>query len=83
MSTLFAPLVANRYGRKKGIWAGYFFLVVETALQTPAPNAASFFVARLFTGASMGWIKNTAPLLITEVAHPDHRSIATALYMAW
>lgn len=83
VSTLFAPLVANRYGRKKGIWIGYFFIVVGTALQTASPNAASFIVARLFTGASMGWMNNTAPLLVTEVAHPDHRSIATALYMTW
>jgi hypothetical protein len=31
----------------------------------------------------MGWMNNTALLLVTEVVHPDYCSIVIALYMTW
>ncbi|KAL4883422.1 general substrate transporter [Aspergillus karnatakaensis] len=79
--TLAAATVANRFGRKKGIWLGYICLILGTILQTAAPNVACFIVARLFTGAAMGWMNNSTPVLIAEVAYPSHRGIASALYM--
>jgi MFS family permease len=76
-----AAVVATRYGRKIPIYLGYFCLVTGTILQTAAPNPACFIVARFFVGASMGWMNNATPVLITEASHSSHRGIASALYM--
>lgn len=80
-TTLAAATVANRHGRKRGILLGYICLVIGTIMQTASPNPTCFIIARLFTGASMGWMNNATPVLITEVAYPAHRGIASALYM--
>ncbi|KAL4961093.1 uncharacterized protein BDV14DRAFT_204092 [Aspergillus stella-maris] len=39
-----AATVANRYGRKKGIYLGYICLIIGTVLQTASPNALSSHV---------------------------------------
>ncbi|KAF7556846.1 hypothetical protein G7Z17_g1153 [Cylindrodendrum hubeiense] len=81
---LFFPVaawVSNRYGRKPGIYVGYLFLVIGTAMQATAQSEKIFTVARLFIGTAGAWFGNSAPLLINEIAHPKHRSIASALFM--
>ncbi|CEN61725.1 hypothetical protein ASPCAL08375 [Aspergillus calidoustus] len=80
-TTVAAAVVATRYGRKIPIYLGYFCLVTGTILQTAAPNPACFIVARFFVGASMGWMNNATPVLITEASYSSHRGIASALYM--
>ncbi|KAM0334540.1 hypothetical protein ACHAQA_001570 [Verticillium albo-atrum] len=82
-STLGYPVVAyfaNRWGRKKGIWIGYFFLLLGALLQTFTPNYIGFVLSRLFVGQASAWWAGLAPLLITESAFPTHRAFLTALY---
>jgi MFS family permease len=45
-----AALVANKYGRKLGVYIGYCFLVLGVILQTAAKNEITFVLARLFLG---------------------------------
>lgn len=77
-----AAWIANRWGRRPSIALGYLFLVLGCALQTAANNDIAFLMARLFIGVSSAMFGNAAPLLINEIAHPDHRSITNSLYMS-
>ena len=72
--------VANRYGRKAGVYVGYIFLVLGVVLQTAAHTSTSFILARLFLGIASAWFSTSVPLLITEIAYPTHRGIASSLF---
>ncbi|KAF5004880.1 hypothetical protein FDECE_8662 [Fusarium decemcellulare] len=80
-STLAAAWVSNKWGRKPGLYVGYFFLVIGVGMQAGAQNEKTFTYARLFIGIASGWLGNSAPVLINEIAYPTHRSIASALFM--
>ncbi|WYZ38426.1 hypothetical protein EsH8_III_000340 [Colletotrichum jinshuiense] len=84
LSTMLAyPAVAyfaNRWGRKKGLFVGYFFICLGCLLQAFTPNKVGFILGRIFVGQPSAWWGGLAPLLITELAYPTHRGILTALY---
>lgn len=82
-ATVSYPVVAwanNAFGRVKTILFGYICLVIGVALTTAAINQEMFIIGRLFVGGATACWSATAPILITEIAFPSHRSIATALY---
>ncbi|KAF4975477.1 hypothetical protein FZEAL_7740 [Fusarium zealandicum] len=81
LSTLFAAWVSNRWGRKPGLYVGYVFLVLGVGMQSGAQNEKTFTYSRLFIGIASGWLGNSAPVLINEIAYPSHRSIASCLFM--
>ncbi|KAH7149026.1 general substrate transporter [Dactylonectria estremocensis] len=74
-----AAWMCNKYGRKPGIWIGYGFLVLGTALQTAANGPAAFILARVFLGCASGFFLSV-PLLIAENAFPTQRGVASSLY---
>ena len=77
------PVVAysnNRFGRKKTIAVGYFWLALGAALQTAAVNPTMFVLGRLCIGGTSAFFSASAPVLITETAYPTHRGIFTALF---
>lgn len=76
------PTVAwsnNRFGRKKSIAAGYFWLGLGVGLQTAAQSPLAFVIGRLFIGGASAFFGISAALLITETTYPTHRGIFTAL----
>lgn len=75
-----AAWVANRWGRKVGVYIGYLFLILGAVLQAAAMNSTSFVLARLFVGCASAWFGNAVPLLLNEIAYPTHRGIANALF---
>jgi MFS family permease len=77
-----ASWIANRYGRKPGVFVGYFFLTLGCALQTAAPNDTAFLLARFFLGIASALFGNAVPLLINEIAYPTHRGILNSLFMS-
>ena len=82
-ATIFFPAVAfanNKFGRWKTIAFGYVWLVLGVILTTAAHNPAMFILGRLFIGGATACWSATAPILITEIAYPSHRSILTSLY---
>ncbi|KAK7428069.1 hypothetical protein QQZ08_005501 [Neonectria magnoliae] len=82
-STIAYPVVAyfaNRWGRKRGLFVGYFFLTLGALLQAFTPNRAGFIISRFILGQPSAWWGGLAPLLITELAYPTHRGFLTALY---
>ncbi|KAF7122614.1 hypothetical protein CNMCM5793_000639 [Aspergillus hiratsukae] len=76
-----AAWLSNRFGRKPGIFSGYFFLILGAVLQTAAPNPTAFLLSRLFVGVSSALFGTASPLLINEIAHPSHRSVMNGLFM--
>ncbi|OQE25364.1 hypothetical protein PENSTE_c006G08208 [Penicillium steckii] len=77
-----ASWIANRYGRKPGVYAGYIFLTLGAVLQTAANNDTAFLLARLFLGVASALFGNAVPLLINEIAYPTHRGVLNALFMS-
>ncbi|EKG10305.1 Sugar/inositol transporter [Macrophomina phaseolina MS6] len=75
-----AAYVANKWGRKPGVWVGVFFLVLGSVLQTAANNVAAFVLARLLIGVASSWVAASIPILVNEIAYPTHRGIVNALY---
>ncbi|KAH8661063.1 hypothetical protein BGZ61DRAFT_564569 [Ilyonectria robusta] len=63
-----------------GIWIGFAFLSLGVGLQAGAQNVTTFILGRFFLGVNTGWYTTATPLLITEVAYPPHRGIASSLY---
>ncbi|KAG7142268.1 Lactose permease like protein [Verticillium longisporum] len=51
---------ANRRGRKKGLYVGYFFLVLDALLQTFTPNDAGFVISRFFLAKATCGTRNYA-----------------------
>ncbi|KAK3698996.1 hypothetical protein LTR37_016687 [Vermiconidia calcicola] len=83
-SIAFYPVVAvlsNRFGRKRTIYMGYFFLLLGAGMQTGAVNSSMFIVARIIVGIASAFFGGCAPLLMTETAYPTQRGIFTGLYL--
>ena len=76
-----AAFVANKYGRKAGIYTGYTMLFLGVALCGPNSDIA-FLMSRFFIGCSTAWFTNAVPLLLNEIAYPTHRGIVSALFMS-
>lgn len=71
--------ISNRYGRKAGVYAGYFFMVLGVAV-TAGDDDYYFILSRFFIGCASAWFTAPVALLINEIAYPTHRGIANALY---
>lgn len=80
VSFFVAAWISNKFGRKVGLYIGCFFLVAGTAVQTSAQNPAAFIVSRGLLGIAAGLYYSCAPLLITEIAYPTHRAIASSCF---
>ncbi|TXT10533.1 hypothetical protein VHUM_02038 [Vanrija humicola] len=76
----FAPYVADRFGRRAGIFLGCCIMLVATALQTAAQNVGMFIAARGLIGFGLSFSLIASPILITELAFPSYRAPFTALY---
>lgn len=77
------PVVAwsnNKFGRKKSIAVGYFWLALGVSIQTAAQNPAMFVVGRLCIGGVSSFFGASAPILITETAFPSHRATITSIF---
>lgn len=44
--------MANKYGRRLGVWFAYLLVVLGAVLQTAAHNSATFLMARFFVGVA-------------------------------
>lgn len=80
VAPLFVPWFADTIGRKKTIVIGLCIMFVGIAIQTAAVNIQMFIAGRFFIGFGSATSVGACPLLITELAHPQHRAIVTTLY---
>ncbi|KFX91459.1 hypothetical protein V490_05888 [Pseudogymnoascus sp. VKM F-3557] len=76
----FAPFIADRYGRRVAVAIGCIILFIGVAVQGASKNFSMFIAARFFVGFGCSLCQNSAPLLLTELCHPQHRGRVTACY---
>ena len=65
---------------KDRYYIGYIILIVGTALQTATSNRTTFILERFFLGVAAAWYGSNIPLLISKIAYPTHRGIASSFY---
>ncbi|KAK9311623.1 general substrate transporter, partial [Lipomyces starkeyi] len=71
--------IADKYGRKPCMIACVFLIWFGAGLGAGAKNPAMFIVGRFMVGAGAAF-GVTSALLISELAYPTHRAVATSLY---
>lgn len=79
-SVFFATYLGDYYGRKKVIAAGQVITIIGTLVQGGAVNYGSFLASRVIVGLGLGLYAVNAPVLISEVAYPSHRTASVFLY---
>lgn len=76
----FTPYIADGLGRRWGIFIGSVIMILSVVLQSASTNFQMFVAARFFLGFGVAIAHGSAPLLITELCHPQHRAIFTTIY---
>jgi len=74
------PYIADGMGRRWGICIGSIIMIGAVVLQSASVNFQMFIAARFFLGFGVAIAHGSAPLLITELCHPQHRAIFTTIY---
>ena len=80
---LFAPYIADYFGRRNGTALGNMFVLLGALLQALPPAGhpkAMYLAGRFLIGFGSNISNGTCPLLITEVSHPRHRGRITTIY---
>lgn len=80
MTIWFGPYISDRFGRRAGILVGQTLTVVGAILQGASTNYAFFLVSRIVIGFGSCTAVISSPSLISEIAYPSHRYIATTFY---
>ncbi|XMA11698.1 hypothetical protein WAI453_004489 [Rhynchosporium graminicola] len=74
------PYIADILGRRAGVMTGCIIMIIGVVLQSIGSNIAMFIAARFLIGFGVAIAHGAAPLLITELVHPQHRAIFTTIY---
>jgi len=74
------PFLSDRFGRKTPITIGCVIMIVAAAVQASAMGLKQYEAARFFMGFGNSMAQLSCPLLLTEIAHPQHRAKITAVY---
>ncbi|OAG07860.1 general substrate transporter [Paraphaeosphaeria sporulosa] len=77
----FSAIVADRFGRRMGVTVGLLVLFVGVILQVvPGVDSNQFIGGRFLVGFGSNLSQGSAPLLIMELAHPQHRGKLSTMY---
>lgn len=76
----FVPYCADLLGRRAGVVIGCSIMLVGVALLSIGVHVALFIVGRLLLGFGIAIAHGSAPLLITELVHPQHRATYSTIY---
>ncbi|KAL2141841.1 hypothetical protein VTI28DRAFT_1877 [Corynascus sepedonium] len=74
------PILADRIGRKIPIAIGCVIMVVGAVLQAACQNLGTFMGGRFLLGFGNSLAQLCSPMLLTELAHPQHRGRLTTVY---
>ncbi|ANB11764.1 glucose-inactivated glycerol proton symporter STL1 [Sugiyamaella lignohabitans] len=75
-----APFFADKIGRKWTVFIGSIVIFIGVTVQSASVNISMFIVARFLIGFGTAFARGAAPVLIAEIAHPQHRAVITTLY---
>lgn len=76
----FVPIIADRYGRRAGVFVGQIICLIGAILQGVSTNFAFFLASRMVLGLGNSFMAVCVPSLISEIAYPSHREVATTFY---
>lgn len=74
------PYIADIFGRRAGVITGCIIMIIGVILQSAGLNIHMFIAARFLIGFGVAIAHGSAPLLIAELCHPQHRAIFTTIY---
>lgn len=74
------PYCADLLGRRMGVVIGCAIMLVGIALLSMGFHIAMFIMGRLLLGFGIAIAHGSAPLLIAELVHPQHRAIYSTIY---
>ncbi|KAM0566367.1 hypothetical protein ACHAP9_007451 [Verticillium nonalfalfae] len=80
VATPFISFVADRWGRRFGIFFGAVIMLIGGVIQGASINIAMFVVSRFIIDFGLVFANTYAPMLIGELAHPKDRQVITSLY---
>jgi len=79
-SLFVVPYMADWWGRRIPIGVGCIIMVVGGIVSTVSPNWKGYLAGRLVLGFGNSLAQISSPILLTEIAHPQHRARFTAVY---
>lgn len=76
----FAPILADRFGRRFVVILGQALTVLGAILQGVSNSYGFFLGSRIVIGFGSGIATIGSPTLISELAYPTHREVSTFVY---
>lgn len=80
IALLFAPYLADKFGRRAGVFIGCAINALGSILQGVSTSYVFFLVSRIVLGLGTGITVVAAPALVSEISHPSIRGPSTAFY---
>ncbi|KAL1984688.1 hypothetical protein VTN96DRAFT_8814 [Rasamsonia emersonii] len=78
---LFSWVISDTLGRRIGVAVGNLIVLVGTIIQVvPEVNSGMFIGGRFLVGLGSNLAQGSAPLLLVELAYPQHRGKLTTMY---
>ncbi|KAK2768661.1 hypothetical protein FQN54_000517 [Arachnomyces sp. PD_36] len=74
------PFVVDHFGRRAAIGTGCCIMLVGAGVQGGSRNLEMFMGGRFFMGFGNSMAQLSSPLLLAELAHPQHRSRLSSIY---
>jgi len=79
-SFFLVPFYTQWLGRKIPIATGCFIMIAGALVSTFSTNWKIYMAGRLVLGFGNSFAQMCSPILLTEICHPQHRAIFTAVY---
>lgn len=80
LADLSSPFLADRWGRKLPIFVGCLLMVLGGLLGAFCNSYGMYVAGRLLLGIGNSLAQMASPILLTEIAHPQHRGKVTTVY---
>ncbi|KAG7131026.1 Lactose permease like protein [Verticillium longisporum] len=74
------PIITDNWGRKLSIVIGFIIMIVGAVMQGACQNYGTFAGGRVLLGFGNSFSQIASPMLLTEIAHPQHRARLTTVY---
>ncbi|KAF4974832.1 hypothetical protein FZEAL_8293 [Fusarium zealandicum] len=79
-AVFFTGPVNDYYGRRWGMFAGAFIIIIGTCVQATSTDRGQFIAGRFVLGFGVSFCCVSAPCYVSEMAHPKWRGTLTGLY---
>ncbi|QGI85740.1 hypothetical protein CEK25_012469 [Fusarium fujikuroi] len=76
----FAPFMADHFGRKIPIATGCLIMILGAFISAFTNGFGMYLGGRFLVGFGNSLAQLSCPVLLTEICHPQHRAIVSAIY---